>query len=122
MKRLATIMICISVAFSINSCSKFDSQIKGKITYQSVDEKENVASAALVYKYKVLKNNKEEKISSVLADSNGLYVFDYVTDGEWKVVAQLLIGDTIYEGQSGVISTTGEDIKEVNVILHMQNE
>ena len=117
MKRLTTIITCISVVFFIASCEKFDSQIKGKVTYPSENNEERVASAALVYKYKVLKNNKEEKISSVLADSNGLYVFDYVTAGEWKIVAELTIGDTIYNGKSGVISTSGDDTKEVNIRL-----
>lgn len=117
MKRLAFFLIILSLTFIFTSCEKFESQIKGKITYISLEDSlEYAAINAVLEKYKI-EDDREEKISTVSADSNGLFVFDYITLGDWKIKAQFTKDSFLYIGYSDIIHTSGEDVKEVNIVL-----
>jgi len=116
MKRFTRFIVIVGLFFLVCSCEKFESQIKGKVSYIASDNTEYLVSGAVLRKYKIT-DDKETLISSVLSDSNGLYVFDYVTAGDWTIKAQLTVEDTVYEGFYANIHTNGENVKEVNIVL-----
>ena len=117
MKRFTYFFIIYFISMCFFSCQKYDSAIKGKVSYIAYyDQKEYPAYGAVLEKIKMVED-KEEKISAVKVDTNGNYIFDYVTEGEWIIKGQLITEDAIYEGSSSVIKTNGEDMKEVDLVL-----
>jgi hypothetical protein len=110
------LMLCCTI-YCYTSCDKFDSQLKGKVSYISIiDSLEYPADSAILVKYS-LNGDKEEKVSTVQADSNGLFVFDFVTLGDWKIKAQYTKDSFVYSGFSDKIHTSGEDVKTVNIVM-----
>jgi len=99
------------------SCVKYESVIQGEVTYIAYyDDMEYVAKGAILQKVKI-KDSNETIISSVLSDSLGHFVFDYVTTGDWIIKAKLITEDAVYEGKSAIIHTSGEDKKDVKMVL-----
>ncbi len=117
MKQFIYSLTAVCLIITTFSCKKYDSQIKGKVSYIAIDtQKEAVAAGAILEKIQIIKD-KENKIATVRSDSNGFFVFNYVTDGKWKIKGQLTIDSIVYESYSNIISTSGEDSKEVNLLL-----
>lgn len=99
------------------SCVKYESVIQGKVTYIAYyDDMEYVAKGAILQKVKIQDTN-ETIISGVLSDSLGHFLFDYVTAGDWIIKAKLFTEDAVYEGKSAIIHTTGEDKKDIKMVL-----
>ena len=117
MKRLSYFVIISCLAITIFACKKYESQIKGKVSYIDIEtQKEVAASGAILEKIQIIKD-KENKMATIRSDSNGFYVFDYVTDGKWKIKGQLTIDTIVYQGYYAIITTSGEDKKEVDIRL-----
>lgn len=105
----------------LSSCQKYESQIKGKVTYIALDDSSAYPAYGAVMEKLLIKNDKTEKISAVSVDTNGNYLFEYVTAGKWKIKGTFTSGDTIYEGISDPIQTNGEDVKTIDLILHFKD-
>lgn len=117
MKRFGFLVTAFLVSSILFSCVKYENKLKGKVIYIAYyDDKEYPAVGALMQKVAITKG-KEEIVSAVLADSNGYFLFDYVTEGDWKIKAKFTDEDAIYEGESTIIHVSGEDIKEVRLVL-----
>ncbi len=99
------------------SCVKYESVIQGEVTYIAYyDDMEYVAKGAILQKVQI-KDSNETIISSVHSDSLGHFLFDYVTAGDWIIKAKLFTEDAVYEGKSDIIHTSGEDEKNIKMVL-----
>ena len=97
MKRFGFFLTAFLFSCILFSCVKYENKLKGKVIYIAYyDDKEYPAVGALMQKVKITKS-KEEVVSAVLADSNGYFLFDYVTVGDWKIKAKFVDEDAIYE-------------------------
>ncbi|MDX9889487.1 MAG: hypothetical protein RBT13_01440 [Bacteroidales bacterium] len=100
------------------SCQKYESQIKGTVSYISLDDTSEYLAKGAVLEKILITDKSEQKISAIKADTNGNFSFEYVTAGQWKINGTFMIDDVMYKGSSELIETNGEDIKHVDLILH----
>ena len=102
-------------------CDKYESTINGTATYLNVDN-DTVYPAS----YAVISKMMKEKdslvlVTSVIADTNGIFLFDHTTKGTWILKAKLQLNDSVsYIGFSDEFSTNGTDKKELNIQLKLE--
>ncbi len=115
--KINILVLLLIVAVGFTSCKKEESTIKGQITYiGAITGIEYYADGAEVYLYygTVDLDNSPTRI---VADANGNFEFNNLTDGNWQIYAVITVNGLNYEGLTTIVYTTGDDIQIADLVL-----
>ena len=104
-----------SICFMLTlfSCQKYESQIKGTVSYISLDDSSEYLAKGAVLE-KILITDKSEQKYQPLKLIRTETSFEYVTAGQWKINGTFMIDDVMYKGSSELMKQT---VKTSNTLI-----
>ena len=109
---------CLACCILLAAC-KPDGEICGTATYTDYyDSCDYPAGGAILYKVALQSNGSERTVSSVTANADGTFRFQYVENGDWYIRATLNKEDVIYEGRSANLSIEKGSTASTSCHLH----
>jgi hypothetical protein len=123
MKSVKAVSWVICAGFVLLACHKYESNITGKAVYVDKADNESYPAAHAVVSKCVADHDTLKTISSVKADQDGNYVFEFVTKGKYVLYAHYVQDDSlVYTGFSDEFAVNGEDDATKDVLLTEDRE
>jgi uncharacterized lipoprotein YehR (DUF1307 family) len=114
-----SVLLLLLMIVGLNACDKYESKITGKVNYIDVNGRKSYPAAGAIITKMSVEGDNLYSVVSVIADTNGEFLFEHTTKGSWQLSGKKVgIDSTLYTGSSEIFTTNGEN--QVEQILLLQ--